>query len=133
MQQLRNRLKTASKSVPIGATYMHYKGGNYRVTDLVINEATQKVMVVYVPTKSDRSDPSDPGNCQASRWIKFARPVEEWDEPCNSSMGKTVPRFERQLYTKTASRKKDTKDNLGLDTAMDVAFELGSAVVNKIV
>ena len=94
-KQLLNKLAIANKTVPINATFFHYKGGGYRVTDLAINEQTQSVMVVYVPTHGVL--------------IKYTRPIEEWYENCTYTMpadkwngpGETVttsPRF--KLYQK---------------------------------
>ncbi len=94
-KQLLNKLALAHKSIPINATFSHYKGGNYKVTDLVINETTQSVMVVYIPMHGV--------------FIKYTRPIEEWYQMCSYTIpadkwngpGETVtssPRF--KLYHK---------------------------------
>jgi hypothetical protein len=69
-RELVNRLQAANNSVPVGSTFRHYKGGTYKVTDLVINENTQSVMVVYASTVDIRVP------------MRFVRPVEEWYEKC---------------------------------------------------
>ena len=93
-RELVNRLQQANKIVPVGDTFRHYKGGSYRVTDLVINESTQSVMVVYAPTTDMRTP------------MKFVRPLEEWYEKCPKTFSSDpfhdlgeltfqVPRFEK--------------------------------------
>ena len=67
-RELVARLQAANKSVPVGATFSHYKGGSYKVTDLVINESTQSVMVVCSAVIDMRVP------------MKFVRPIEQWYE-----------------------------------------------------
>ena len=69
-RELVARLQAANKNVPVGATFSHYKGGSYKVTDLVINESTQSVMVVYSAVIDMRVP------------MKFVRPIEQWYEKC---------------------------------------------------
>ena len=94
-RELINRLQAANKIVPVGSIFSHYKGGTYKVTDLIINEKTESVMVVYVPTTNMRVP------------IKFVRPVEEWYEKCSKTFPSDplhdfqeltlqVPRFEKR-------------------------------------
>ncbi len=68
ISELSKKLRSANEIVPLGSTFLHYKGGAYRITDLVINEFTQKVMVVYVR--------------ECGTYVKFARPIEEWFDIC---------------------------------------------------
>ena len=94
-RELINRLQAANRIVPVGATFTHYNHGSYRVTDLVIDEKTESVMVVYVST--------------SGVLLKYVRPFEEWyqnvlktipADPWNGpgEMTFTVPRF--KLYHK---------------------------------
>lgn len=93
-RELINRLQAANKSVPFGGVFSHYKGGTYKVVDLVINENTQSVMVVYTSTNNFRVP------------IRFVRPIEEWYEKCSQTFPNDpyhelgplqfqVPRFEK--------------------------------------
>ena len=68
-RELVTRLQVANKIVPVEATFWHYKGGDVRVTDLVINDKTKSVMVVYVSLHKEYL-------------IKNVRPIEEWYEKC---------------------------------------------------
>lgn len=87
-------LSDTNKLIPLGAEFFHYKGGSYRITDLVINQDTQKVMVVYVPLHGT--------------YIKYTRPADEWFEICDKFIAgerngpgdtiKKVPRFD--IYSK---------------------------------
>lgn len=77
MKSLALEIQRAHKLVPIGASFFHYRGGLYRVMDHVIDEKTQKPMVVYVP------EPGTSAIC-----IKFVRPLAEWYEKCKV----TIPR-----------------------------------------
>ena len=93
-RELVTRLQEANRSVPVGGIFRHYKGGSYKVTDLVINENTQSVMVVYTPTIDVRVP------------MKFVRPIEQWYEKCPKlypndplhdlgDLVLSVPRFEK--------------------------------------
>ena len=72
-RELVTRLETAKKIVPVEATFCHYKGEDVRVTDLVINDKTKSVMVVYVPL-------------HGAYCIKNVRPIEEWYEKCEQTI-----------------------------------------------
>jgi hypothetical protein len=96
-QSLSRDLELAKRSVPINTDYWHYKGGLYRTKDLVINEETQSVMVMYSLVVLPLTD--------RLQNIKFVRPIEEWYELCEEkdshdgwvhTPNRQVPRFERK-------------------------------------
>ncbi len=63
---LSRRLEKAAQQVKVGASYVHYKGGKYKVMGLAILEATDKPYVVYQALYGDQ--------------LTFLRPVSEWLE-----------------------------------------------------
>ena len=83
--ELTRLIADAAKSVPIGATYWHYKNRDlhYRVADLVIIEATDTVGVIYEALYGNR--------------IKFLRPIDDFLATVGHN-GKQIARF-----TKTTS------------------------------
>lgn len=78
---LMNDLVKAREDVIVGARYSHYKNPDkyYRVVDLGIDEATDKVTVIY------RDD-----------MIVWVRLLEVWKEMVEHN-GEMVPRFSRVL------------------------------------
>jgi len=49
LAQLVKNIETVAKQVPIGSLWVHYKNPDkyYRIVDLVIDEATDEVAVLY--------------------------------------------------------------------------------------
>lgn len=80
-QTLRERLDWAAEDVTVGAEYAHYKDPSsmiYKVAQLAIDEATQKVMVVY--------------QAQYGENLTWSRPFNSFVEDVKHE-GKMVPRF----------------------------------------
>lgn len=78
VEELQRRLKQGRKRVQVGGRYRHYKGGEYRVEDVVLIEATNSVAVVYRP--------------EYAEGLEFTRPLFSWLQTVMVE-GKTVPRF----------------------------------------
>lgn len=79
--ELNERIREASKKVVVGGVYKHFKypDREYYVEKLAIQEATEKVCVIYKDIKSI-SAPS------------FVRDLDSWLDKVEWE-GKTVPRF----------------------------------------
>lgn len=79
--ELNQQIAEASKLVKIGAVYKHYKypERNYLVEKICVQEATQKICIVY----KDRNFVNAPS---------FVRDLDSWLETVEWQ-GKTVPRF----------------------------------------
>lgn len=79
--ELNKRIAKAEKLVTVGATYKHYKypKRNYLVEKICIQEATEKICVVY----KDRNFVNAPS---------FVRDLDSWLETVEWE-GKMVPRF----------------------------------------
>ena len=79
--ELNQRLQQAKQDVIVGATYRHYKypDRTYKVLLLGIQEATERVCVVY----QDTAHPEAPA---------FVRDLDSWLEVV-SWHGELVPRF----------------------------------------
>lgn len=79
--ELNKRISEAGKKVVVGGVYKHYKYPyrEYYVENLAIQEATEKVCVIYKDIKSI-SAPS------------FVRDLDSWLETVEWE-GKSVPRF----------------------------------------
>lgn len=77
---LKKILQAAKTEITIGGRYRHYKGGEYIVGDIILDEATLEPLVVYQAQYDDR--------------LTFARPISSWLETVEHS-GNTVPRFTR--------------------------------------
>lgn len=69
VEVLYNRLKTASKTIPAGSKWYHYKNKNlhYAVVNLALQENKEEVVVVYKPLYTDYD-------------ILWTRPLSEWIE-----------------------------------------------------
>lgn len=80
LEQLHDRLRAAASRVYIGRHYRHYKGGEYVVTGLALDEATLDVVVVYRPYYGEYD-------------ISFTRPLPAW-EALVEWEGGSVPRFQ---------------------------------------
>jgi hypothetical protein len=78
---LNRKLSAAVKLVSIGSVYKHYKYPlrDYKVTILAVQEATEKICVIY----KDISEPDAP---------PFVRDLDSWLEKVEWE-GKAVPRF----------------------------------------
>jgi len=83
--ELNQKLIDASKQVEVGAIYKHYKfpDRNYRVTNLAIQEAIEKVCIIY----QDVADPTAP---------PFVRDLDSWLETVEWQ-GSLVPRFQKAI------------------------------------
>ena len=57
-------LADAIQLVPLGSHWRHYKGNDYRVEQLVIQESDNQVAVVYTPLKHLETS--------------FVRPLDAW-------------------------------------------------------
>lgn len=80
-EELNKQIKEASELVAIGGVYKHYKypERKYFVEQICIQEATQKVCILYKDIASLNA-PS------------FVRDLDSWLEDVNWE-GKTIPRF----------------------------------------
>lgn len=65
----------------VGVEHVHYKGGRYRVLDIVVAQSLY-LQVVY--------ESLDPGPKQGWRWT---RPLAEWSERVTDESGSPVKRF----------------------------------------
>ncbi len=83
--ELNMRIAEARKLVTIGATYKHYKylKRNYLVEKICIQEATEKICIVY----KDRNFVNAPS---------FVRNLDSWLETVEWE-GVIVPRFKRAI------------------------------------
>lgn len=81
-EALANRLRAARLLVSVGGLYTHYKHPErtYGVKDLVIDEATEEVAVVY--------------EAHYGAGLIFVRALNSWTESVEWE-GKTVPRFRK--------------------------------------
>ncbi len=81
IDSLEKELLKAQKKVSIGSTYYHYKNPNvvYKVTDLVTDEATETVLVIYRPL-------------YVKTILKWARPIKSFTEKIKVK-GKKIQRF----------------------------------------
>jgi hypothetical protein len=66
----------------IGGTYLHYKGGKYKVITLSIHTETKEVLVIY---KSQHFG------------SVYARPLSMWFEDITMDDGTIIKRFEEIL------------------------------------
>lgn len=57
-------LKEARKRVKPGSTWMHFKGGIYKVIDIGFHTETEELMVIYCPISDNRN--------------VFVRPISMW-------------------------------------------------------
>ena len=64
--QLAARLENAAAKVSVGEKYRHYKGGEYEVVDLAIEESSGEPVVVYKPLYG--------------QGLSFTRRVDVWCE-----------------------------------------------------
>ncbi len=80
-EELNKRIAEAAKLVTIGAIYKHYKylERNYLVEKICIQEANEKVCIVYK-------------DVAASNPVSFVRDLDSWLETVEWQ-GKIVPRF----------------------------------------
>ncbi|MBP9670205.1 DUF1653 domain-containing protein [Candidatus Woesebacteria bacterium] len=83
--ELNQRIADASKLVELGAIYKHYKypERDYKVLGYVIQEATQKVAIVYRNIKEDDAP-------------QFCRDLSSWLETVEWN-GAIVPRFKKVI------------------------------------
>jgi hypothetical protein len=86
--ELNKKIAEAAKLVTVGAIYKHYKfpDRNYKVTNLAIQEATEKACVIY----KDRNFANSPS---------FVRDLDSWLESVEWQ-GAIVPRF-KIVHTET--------------------------------
>ena len=80
--ELNQKLSAAAKLVSVGSIYKHYKYPlrDYKVAILAVQEATEKVCVLY----QDISEPDAP---------PFVRDLDSWLEKVEWN-GKILPRFQ---------------------------------------
>lgn len=76
--ELSNRLSDAAQRIHVGGVYRHYKGGEYQVVGLAIDEATSAPVVVY--------------RAESDGHITFVRPLSVWLETVETPGGR-MPRF----------------------------------------
>jgi hypothetical protein len=62
----------ATKKVPVGSCWQHYKGGVYRVIDHAMNTTSADIDVVCQRISGPTYD------ILAERFIKYSRPLTEW-------------------------------------------------------
>lgn len=79
--ELNKKIEAAAKLVTVGATYKHYEypERNYIVEKISIQEATEKICIIY----HEASAPGSPS---------FVRDLDSWLETVQWE-GKMVPRF----------------------------------------
>lgn len=77
-EELETKLADARNQVKPGSKWRHYKGGEYTIKDIVVQEEDNELAVVYQPL-------AHPDVC-------FARPLSVWDEQVEWN-GKTFHRF----------------------------------------
>lgn len=77
-EELERQIAEAKQKVRPGSKWRHYKGGEYTIVTLAVQEVDQQLAVVYSPL--DHSE------------IAFTRPLAVWDEPVEWE-GRTVTRF----------------------------------------
>jgi hypothetical protein len=77
-EELENHTAAAMQKVVPGSTWRHYKGGEYAIVTLAVQEEDQQLAVIYSPLAHPK--------------IAFVRPLSMWDEQVEWE-GKTVPRF----------------------------------------
>lgn len=65
-EELETKLAAAKKQVKPGSKWRHYKGGEYVIKDIVVQEEDNALAVVYQPL-------AHPNIC-------FTRPLLVWDE-----------------------------------------------------
>lgn len=75
IDELKELIADAEGRVEIGAQYRHYKGGEYTVRDIAIQEATEEAVVIY----------------ESSDGALFTRPADEFIEEVADGQ----PRFRR--------------------------------------
>ncbi len=83
LEELAKQLAAAAKEVEIGSLYVHYKDPTkkYRITGLVVLEATDEVAVVY--------------EAQYDTRVSFVRPLASFSAEVDVD-GVSTPRFTRQ-------------------------------------
>jgi hypothetical protein len=77
-EELEAKLAKARKQVEPGSKWRHYKGGEYTIKDIVVQEEDNELAVVYQPL-------AHPNVC-------FTRPLSVWDEQIEWD-GQNVQRF----------------------------------------
>lgn len=79
--ELNHVLDRASKLVPVGSQWIHYKGGRYEVLNLCVTESKpDEVLVVY---------------CSVKTGVAFARPLHQWENFVPEGQDKQCPRYVR--------------------------------------
>jgi len=83
--ELNKRIAAASELVTIGAIYKHYKypDRDYKVLGYVIQEASEKVAIIYRNIKENDAP-------------QFARDLDSWLESVEWQ-GSIVPRFKKTI------------------------------------
>lgn len=77
-EELEIKLAAASELVKPESKWRHYKGGEYTIKDIVVQEEDNELAVVYQPL--------------AHPDVRFTRPLSVWDEKVEWD-GQTVQRF----------------------------------------
>lgn len=78
-RKLEELLAEAQETVPVGSTWRHYKGGDYRVVRVVLDSESLQLEVVH----ESISHPN----------VTFTRTLTNWLETVSFD-GYTLPRFE---------------------------------------
>jgi hypothetical protein len=77
-EELETKLTDARNQVKPGSKWRHYKGGEYTIKDIVVQEEDNALAVIYQPL--------------AHPDVRFARPLSVWDEAVDWE-GQTIQRF----------------------------------------
>lgn len=78
-RKLEELLAEAQETVPVGSTWRHFKGGDYRVVRVVFDSESLQLEVVHESIRHPN--------------VTFARTLTNWLETVNFD-GYTLPRFE---------------------------------------
>lgn len=77
-EELENEITAVKKVIIPGSKWRHYKGGEYTITDIIVQEEDNALAVVYQPFEHPT--------------VRFTRPVSVWGETVVWK-GQTVQRF----------------------------------------
>ena len=83
-KQFVNEINSVKIDIPVWSLWNHYKSQDttYKVMDLVVDEASDSMMVIYEKEKN-------------SQWVKFARLADIFLEDVTDSTWTVVSRFQR--------------------------------------
>ena len=79
-EELEAKLAEARAQVKPGSKWRHYKGGEYTIRDIVVQEEDNALAVVYEPLMHPE--------------VRFTRPLSVWDESVDWN-GEAVQRFKQ--------------------------------------